>query len=212
MSNRFFVILLTIIVLFFGIFFVTKNKDGSSGSNGGVQPTNHVIGKGQKQITLVEYGDYQCPFCGQYYPILKQVQQKYDKEIFFQFRNFPLTQVHHNAFVGARAAEAADKQGKFWPMHDLLYENQQAWSAASDPNSFFISYANQLGLDVEKFKTDMASSEVNDVINADIEAGQKLSVNSTPTFFLNDQKLDPSPQSVQEFSKLIDAAIAAQKS
>lgn len=206
MSKRFLAILLAIIIVFGGAFYLAKHKNNSPGTSN-VQPTNHIEGDGKKNVTLVEYGDYQCPACGQYYPLLKQVFDKYKSDIHFQFRNFPLVQIHKNAFLGARAAEAADKQGKFWEMHDLLYEQQQAWSESSDPTTFFASYAGQLGLNVDTFKADMASSNVNDLINADIQEGQKLGANSTPTFVLNGKKID-NPHSLDDFNKLIDNAIS----
>src|SRR5581483_436750 len=161
-------ILAAIIIVFVGIIVVSGNKSGSgSGGNATGNLTNHVEGQGQAGVTLVEYGDYQCPFCGQYYPIVKQVEQEFDSQIKFQFRNFPLTSLHQNAFAGARAAEAAGLQGKFWQMHDLLYEqnlaNQQnpsapSWISSSDPTTFFDQFAQQLGLDVNKFKTDYGST------------------------------------------------------
>ena len=128
----------------------------------------HVEGNTKSGITLVEYGDYQCPFCGQYFPIVKQVQAEFNDQIAFQFRNFPLVSVHQNAFAGARAAEAAALQGKFWEMHDLLYQNQSQWSEGGDPTSFFKQYALQLGLNVDQFNKDYASTKVNNAINADM--------------------------------------------
>ncbi len=208
MSKRFLAILLAIIVVFGGAFYLAKHKDNSSGNNtSNVQPTNHIEGDGAKNVTLIEYGDYQCPACGAYYPLLKQVFDKYKADIHFQFRNFPLVQIHKNAFLGARAAEAADKQGKFWEMHDILYEQQQTWGDSNDPTPSFIGYAGQLGLNVDTFKADMASANVNDLINADIQEGQKLGANSTPTFVLNGKKID-NPRSLDDFNKLIDNAIA----
>lgn len=209
MSNRFVIILLAIIVIFAGVFVFNKNKDskGSSG-NSSAQPSNHVIGQGKKGVTLIEYGDYQCPACGQYYPIVKQVQEKYNQDIYFQFRNFPLTQIHPNAMVGARAAEATAKQNKFWEMHDTLYEQQQTWSTASNPSTYFEQYAQQLGLNVAQFKQDMASSAVNDTISADIAAAQKAGANGTPTFVLDGKKID-NPQTLDAFNKVIDDAIKA---
>lgn len=215
MNNRFVIILVVIIALIGGAFFLTKHK--SSNSTGGktsssAQPTNHTEGGGKSGVVLVEYGDYQCPACGQYYPIVKQVVEKYKDDITFQFRNFPLVQIHPNAFAGARAAEAAGMQGKYWEMHDLLYTNQTSWSSASNPDSYFENYAQQLGLDVTKFKTDMASSQVSDWINADLSEAQKIGANATPTFVLDGKKVDQNPRSLDEFNKLIEDAIKAKGS
>lgn len=210
MSNRFFITVIAVILLFVGAFALTKHKNngGSNSGNTSVAPTNHTQGSDKTGVVLIEYGDFQCPACGQYYPIVKEVKEKYKDQIIFQFRNFPLVQIHQNAFVAARAAEAASKQKKFWEMHDLLYENQQTWGAATSPNSFFANYAKQLNLDTTKFQQDMATSEVNDLINADIAEGQKIGANSTPTFVLNGKKVETNPRSIEEFYKLIDDAIA----
>src|SRR3989344_1879386 len=207
MSKRFLLVLVAIAVGLGAIFFFTKDKSTSTSS--GAQPSNHVKGGGTKNVTLVEYGDYQCPACGAFYPILNHVYDKYQNDIHFQFRNFPLTSIHPNAFVSARAAEAADKQGKFWEMYSKLYENQQAWSASNSPNSYFEQYASDLGLDVNKFKQDLLSSEVNALINADIKEATKLGADSTPTFVLEGKKIDQNPRDLESFSKLIDEAITA---
>jgi len=213
MNKAFWAAIAAILIVFGGILLFKGNKanapsNGSSTSN--AKPTEHVQGKGTSGVTLVEYGDYQCPYCGQYYPIVKQVQANYGDKIVFQFRNLPLLQVHQNAFAAARAAEAASLQGKFWEMHDKLYENQDAWSSSSNVLTIFNGYATQMGLDSAKFKKDFASSAINDTINADIKefdkTGQEL---STPTFFLDGKKI--SPKSVEEFTKLIDAEIAAKQ-
>lgn len=208
MSKSFWAIIAVIVVIFGGILFFNNHKAGAPSSSSSVA-TNHVEGEGKDGLTLVEYGDYQCPYCGQFYPIVKAVQEKYNAQIHFQFRNLPLLQVHQNAFAAARAAEAADMQGKFWQMHDMLYENQNSWAQSSTPEAAFAQYAAQLGLDVNKFKQDAASSKVNDLINADIAAFLKTGNDeSTPTFFLDGKKIQPG-YSVQEFSKIIDAQLAS---
>lgn len=211
MSKQFLAVIIVIIVGLVGIFALTGNKSSDSGSksssgNSG-KPTNHVQGQGKSGITLLEYGDYQCPYCAQYYPILKQVQSQFDKEIFFQFRNFPLVNIHQNAFAASRAAEAASLQNKFWEMHDLLYENQNQWSEASDPTSFFKQYAQRIGLNADKFQKDYASGQVNDAINADLAAGRKAGVQGTPTFFINGKKIEVTA-SPASFAKQIKDAIA----
>lgn len=213
MSKQFVAVLVAVIVGLGGIFWFTKDKSPSTPSSNasGSSLSNHVIGNNAKGVTLVEYGDFQCPACGAYYPLVKQVKEKYKSEIQFQFRNFPLQQIHKNARAGARAAEAADKQGKFWEMHDLLYEGQKSWENTADPQSLFEGYATQLGLNADKFKQDYASSAANDTINADLAEGEKLGVNSTPSFFLNGKKLEEAPRDVEGFSKLIDEALAAKK-
>jgi protein-disulfide isomerase len=218
MSKQFMAILAVIILAFVGIivFSGKSNTAGSGKSGSSGTPTQHIEGQGKDGITLVEYGDYQCPYCGQYFPIVKQIQAEYNQQIFFQFRNFPLTSLHPNAFAGARAAEAAGLQGKFWQMHDLLYEqndeNQQdpsapSWITSTNPTTFFDADAQQLGLNVTQFKSDYASDTVNSLINADMAAGNKLNVQGTPTFFLDGKQLSVG-ESVSGFEKLINAEIA----
>lgn len=213
MSNRFMIILAACIIGLGVIFVFTKQKadaptnTGNSGSNS--QTSNHVMGAGKKKITLLEYGDFQCPACGAFHPIVKAVVEKHKDDITFQFRNYPLVQIHKNGFAASRAAEAASMQNKFWEMHDLLYGQQTTWSESSNAMTYFESFAQQLNLDMAKFKTDYASSAVNDFINADKAAGDKAGVNSTPTFVLNDKKIDKNPSSEADFEKLIADAINA---
>ncbi len=209
MSKRFIAILLVCVLGLVGIYLATSKKDSGTGSNSGntSKLSNHVMGDNAKKVVLVEYGDYQCPACGSYFPIVKQVVEKYKADIQFQFRNFPLSQIHQNARASSRAAEAASMQGKFWEMHDLLYEQQKSWESSTNVVPIFESYAMQLGLDMAKFKTDYAGTEVNDITNADYEAGVKLGVNSTPTFFLQGKKIEKNPQTLDDFNKLIEEAI-----
>jgi protein-disulfide isomerase len=214
MSKSFWAIIAVIVVVFGGILlFSSKGDDGSGGKGtSAVQPTNHVEGKGTSGVTLIEYGDYQCPYCGQFYPFVKQAVAKYGDQITFQFRNLPLIQVHQNALAGARAAEAAANQGKFWEMHDLLYENQAAWSESNNPQSYFDQYATKLGLNISQFDKDAASAHTNDVINADITAFDKTgNEKSTPAFFIDGKLVNPTSISEEALTKLIDQAIAAKK-
>lgn len=210
MSKQFLAILAVIVLIFVGIVVVSGNKSGSGGAGKPGTLTQHIEGLGQSHVTLVEYGDYQCPFCGEFYPVVKQVQAEFNQQIFFQFRNFPLTSLHPNAFAAARAAEAAALQNKFWEMHDLLYENQQQWSSASDPTTSFNQYAQQLGLNLTQFKADSGSSKVNDLINADEAEGNKLNVSGTPSFFLDGKQIQvgQANTAVSAFEIQIKAEIA----
>lgn len=218
MSKQFWGILVAIIIIFFGAVLISNHKN-SNNSPSHAKPTHHVEGQGKSGLTLVEYGDYQCPVCGSFFQVTQQVEQKYNDQLYFQFRNLPLTSLHPNAFAAARAAEAAGLQGKYFPMHDLLYENQQTWSTASDPTSYFDSYAQQLGLNLTKFKADMQSAKVNNAINADVAAFKKTGDDmATPTYYLNGKKIDNtklvdqnSQPSLAAFSKVIDAALAKQQ-
>jgi protein-disulfide isomerase len=220
-DKRFLGILGAIVIVFIAIFMFTKGSGtkNSGGTNTNAQPTSHIEGNNKKNVTLVEYGDYQCPICGIYYPTLKQVAAQFSDDIHFQFRNLPLTSIHPNTFAAARAAEAAGLQSKYWEMHDKLYDNQGDWSGATNVQGIFEVYAKDIGLDLTKFKQDYASSKVNDAINADLAAfnktGQQM---ATPTFFLNGKYLpntdvsDPKTgqPSFSKFATVISAEISKQ--
>jgi protein-disulfide isomerase len=153
---------------------------------------DHVTGKTDSKVLLIEYGDYQCPSCGSAYPNVKTLMDQYGDRIALVFRNFPLTSIHPNARAGAAAAEAAGLQGKYWEMHDALYSNQDSWTSldASQRTDAFVSFATQLGLDTKKFTTDLSDVNVNKKISFDISLGKANTVAATPTFFLNGKTLD----------------------
>lgn len=209
MDKRFLAVVGAIIIIFVG-FLVVRGGDKAEAPKTSAKPSSHTRGEGASGVTLVEYGDFQCPACKQYYPIIEEVVNKHAADITFQFRNFPLTSIHPNAFAASRAAEAASKQGNFWEMYDKLYGGQDDWSRVSSPNKIFETYATQLELDMEKYRSDFKSTAVNDTINADLAAGGKLDITGTPGFVL-DGKLIKNPNSVDEFSKLIEDAIAKKK-
>ncbi|MEI7539284.1 MAG: DsbA family protein [Candidatus Saccharibacteria bacterium] len=154
---------------------------------------DHINGKSGSKVTLIEYGDYQCPGCGEINPTIETVVNAYKNQIQFIFRNFPLTSIHQNAKSAAGAVEAAGLQGKYWEMHDKIYASQSDWEnlSGNDLINMFSSYAGDFKLDTAKFKTDMASTAVNDKITYDQALGNKLKLNSTPTFYLNGAKLEP---------------------
>lgn len=217
MSKQFWGFLAVLAVVFIGIIIFSGRNDPNKVSS--AKPTNHVIGSTVSGVKLVEYGDYQCPACGAFYATTKAVQEKYNDQILFQFRNLPLTSLHPNAFAAARAAEAAGIQGKYFQMHDMLYENQNSWVSSQNPISFFTAYAKSLGLDTTKFKTDFDSIAVNNSINADLNAFDKTGEpKATPSFFLDgkplssDKLLGPDNQpNIDAFSKVIDSAIQSKK-
>jgi protein-disulfide isomerase len=156
------------------------------------QIADHVFGKADSKVMLVEYGDFQCPGCGSAYPIIKAVSEKYKDQLAFVFRNFPLTAAHPNARAAAATAEAAGLQGKYWEMHNMLYENQNTWKSITDKEraGFFEGYATTLGMNVDTFKVDYAGKNVNQKISFDQALGRKLKVSGTPTFYLNGKEVD----------------------
>ena len=210
MSKQFAAVLAAIIIGFVGIILITNHKTATSTTkNNASGLSQHIEGSKASGVTLVEYGDYECPFCDEYFPTVRTVYAEFKDQIQFQFRNFPLVNVHQNAFAAARAAEAAGLQGKFWEMHDMLYDNGnwQVWSKATDPTPYFKQFAGQLGINTATFTTDFGSSKVNNTIQADMSEGTKLNIQGTPTFFL-DGKMVTIPNNVSSFEKVIKAEIA----
>jgi protein-disulfide isomerase len=205
MDKRFWAIIGIIIAAFAGIMiFNNLNKDDGDTTN--AKPTSNITGKTDAKVKLIEYGDFQCSVCGQYYPLVEQVKEKYKDQIAFQFKNLPLPQMHPHAVVAAKAGEAAAKQGKFWEMYEQLFVNQQSWSGLSSASSTFESYAQAIGLDITKYKADIASSSVNGSVNADIAEFNKTGYQkATPTFILNGKQIKPTD--LDGFSKLIDAEL-----
>lgn len=208
-----------VVALFGGLIFVAqKNKIdvsnvdanailAASDKNGNI--ADHVFGKEKSKVVLIEYGDFQCPYCGQDHPGIKSVTEKYKDQITFVFRNFPLTNMHPNARAAAGAAEAAGLMGKYWEMNNILYEHQDEWSNlnGTERTTQFVKYAKEIGLDEAKFKDNLEKSSLNQKISFDQALGKKIGVTATPTLYLNGTKLSDDVPSDQ--SKL-DAAIQAE--
>lgn len=146
---------------------------------------DHIEGKTDAPIELVEYGDYQCPYCGHAYYEIKEVQKKMGVQLKFVFRNFPLSNMHEHAMNAALAAETAGGMGQFWEMHDLLFENQNALG-----DSHLLNYARELGLNIKKFESDFSNPKYGEKIEEDIESGLRSGVNGTPSFFVNGKKYE----------------------
>ena len=147
---------------------------------------DHIEGPTGAALTLVEYGDYQCPFCGAAYPEVKKVQKELGSKLRFVFRNFPLSNIHEHAMNAAETAEAASAQGKFWPMHDFLYEHQ---ATLADP-SVALGYAKKLGIETQRFEREIAQHTYQKRIRDDFMGGVKSGVNGTPTFYVNGVRHD----------------------
>lgn len=215
MSKQFWAVIVGIVIVLVGIFLLTGDKadknSNTSNSSNSKAATNHVMGEGSTGVKLIEYGDYQCPYCAAYYPTVEAVVEEYKDKITFQFIHFPLPNLHQNAFAAARAAEAAGMQGKFWEMHDQLYSNADpngasGWVASNAPTTFFNQFAKNIGLDVTKFQEDSNSSAANNAVNADMTKGNKAEVEATPTFILDGKKvtIENTPEA---FRKALDEAI-----
>ena len=140
-------------------------------------------------VVIEEFGDYQCPPCGQLYPELKQLEAEYGDQVKVVFRHFPLIKIHKNALLAAHAAEAARNQNKFWEMHDRLYRNQKEWAELDDPKPVFEGYARQLNLKLDQFNNDLQSNLIDQKISADLQRGTSQGVTGTPTVFLDSHLL-----------------------
>src|SRR3989338_3425717 len=199
----------TILGLF--LFVVLLAKLGAGGSSGvltdDVGPDDHTQGTQGAAVVLIEYSDFQCPACKATYPIVKKIAEEYQDKILFSYRDFPLEQIHAQAFLAAQAAEAAGMQGKFWDMHDVLFNTQATWSGIGAAEDFFVALADSIGLNQEQFKADLYSDSVKKKVQDDIESGNASGVNATPAFFLNGTQITH-PGSYDGFKKIIDDALA----
>jgi protein-disulfide isomerase len=152
-----------------------------------VSDRDHITGPDDAPVTLVEYGDFECPYCGMAYPVVKTAQRALGDNIRFVFRNFPLAEAHPHARVAAQAAEAAGAQGKFWEMHDMLFEHQNAL----EPEDL-VTYADALGLDSVRFLRELQAGTYEKRVREDFRSGVRSGVNGTPTFFVNGYRYDGS--------------------
>ncbi len=166
-----------------------------------VSNDDHVQGGKNASITLVEYGDYECPYCGQAYPIIKQIQKHYGSKLRFVFRNFPLTEIHPLARLAAQTAEFAGSEGKFWEMHDLIYENQSNLNV-----ELLVSLTESLDLSPEKLKKSLEDQTFDPKIQSDFIGGVKSGVNGTPTFYINGARYT-GPVEFQDLVSAIDEMI-----
>lgn len=172
-----------------------------------VTPVDNIIGDPNAPVTIIEYSDFQCPACEGYYPLVAKLLIDASSTVRLVYRNFPLPQ-HANAMAAAIAAEAAADQGKFKDMYDLLFGNHTDWTELADPEPVFDSYATKIGLDMSKFKADVADPATQAKITADIAEGNGLGIDSTPTFFVNG-KVIQNPSSYDEFKSLIQSAASS---
>src|SRR5262245_46963765 len=173
-------------------FATTGPAAGNTATNQPVKDTTGLTRPNVKvssPVVIEEYGDYQCPPCGQLYPELKQIETEYGDQVRIVFHHFPLITKHKNALLAAHAAEAARNQNKFWEMHDLLYRNQKEWAELPDARPVFESYARQLNLKMDQFDTDLQSNQIDQRISADIQRGTSVGVTGTPTVFLDSRLL-----------------------
>jgi len=196
--------ILGVILLIWGLSKLT----GFSGGNlmTAVDSKDHIEGNPNATLTLVEYSDFQCPACKHYYPLVKQLVKSHEGDLQVVYRHFPLESIHEHAFLAAQATEAASLQGRFWDMHDILFNTQDIWANDTDPKERIIQYAESLRLNIDQFKKDIDSEEVKDRVRRDIDSGQKANISGTPTFFLNGVQIQAPPQ-YDAFEKIISQAL-----
>jgi protein-disulfide isomerase len=168
----------------------------------------HVLGANDAPVTLMEFGDFQCPPCADLAEPINQLERDYRSRLRVVFRHLPLAN-HQHAREAALASEAAGLQGRFWEMHDLLYREQPVWSNAPDVRVVFSAYAGRLGLDIDRFKKDMESDKAKARVGFDEEQAVALGVKSTPTIFINNQEVPPAYRNLEGLRAIVDAALRA---
>ena len=206
-EGKFITGVILIIIVLFAYYFYAGGEKSAPVADITISDTDHVRGAQDGKVTMVEFGDFQCPACGAYEPLVRQVTKDNSSILKVVFRNFPLTQIHQNALLAAKAAEAAGLQGKFWEMHDILYDKQAEWSETLNARDFIITYATTIGLNVNKFTKDLDNKSIEDKILAEYKEGVSFGVGGTPTFFVNGKKISQNPQSIEAFNKIIKDAI-----
>ena len=198
-----------LLLLTWGMISLARKNDNNPYINNAdinIKDTDWVKGNPEAGATLLEVSDFQCPACGYYYSIIKQLEVEFGSQLRLVFRNFPLTQLHPNAEIAAYAAGAAGQQDKFWEMYDLLFDNQPVWASSENPEEIFLTYATTLELDLEKFQADIKSDVVKNKVAEDVVDARRNNLNSTPTFFLNGVKID-NPKSYDKFREEIYRAL-----
>jgi protein-disulfide isomerase len=200
--NKFTIIMAAVVIGFIAVIFMVREDTDRVEAD----PSSHIVGEGTSGVTLIEYGDFQCPACGDYYPLINMVKSVYGDEISFQFRHYSLFGSFPNSMAAHLAAEAAGNQDKFFEMHDLLYERQRTWSESNNPREVFEGYAEELELDMEQFREDYGDPRTRAVVMADLQRGNDQGVTGTPTFFINEERID-NPTSVEDFFAIIDEYI-----
>lgn len=200
-----------IFLIGWGMVKLSKNTPASSGHgvlSVAVSDKDNIRGPADAKVTLVEYSDFQCPACGAFFPVITKAftEPELKDHLRLVYRYYPLTTIHANAQLASEVAQAAALQGKFWEMHDLLFNNQDTWAplSATAAKNAFVAYAQQLGMDKNRFLSDIDSSSVKDRIQTDVDSGTSSGVTGTPTFYVNGAQM-AQPQSYDEFKQdLID--------
>ncbi len=203
------VIILAVAVAAGAAVFLSREPEAPSETNAApltveIKGGGHFRGPENAEVTLVEFGDYQCPSCGAYHPFVQEILNRYPKQVRLEFHQFPLISIHPNAMAAAKAAEAAGEQGHYWEMHDLLFEHQAQWSTQPDPKPYFAAMANRIGINGTILVQNMESPRLVQRILDDVERGNQAKIPATPTFLINGQQV-PIKASVEDFVQVIEA-------
>ena len=203
------VVVLLILVIWGAIKVVPKNTDLTGvGKPDAIGSSDWMLGNKDAKVSIIEYSDFQCPACAAYASLLNKIIQDYGDKVIFVYRYFPLISIHKTAAISSMAAEAAGRQGKFWEMSNKLFENQSVWADNSKVQEIFVGYAQDLGLDINKFKSDLSSTEIKDKVNTAYDKAQAMNLSYTPSIFINN-KLIQNPRSYEEFKTIIESEIEA---
>lgn len=192
----------------------SRSKDSFKAVPSGTKPAANSERKlpADAVVTLEEFGDYQCPPCGQLHPALKKIKQEFGPNLNLVFRNLPLSKIHKNALAAAQAAEAARVQNHFWEMHDLLYENQDLWKDDINPRAIFIKFADDIGLDKDRFVRDLDDKQIQMRIDADKDAATSLGIDGTPTILIDGRQLRAEVTTPEGIRKGIEVMMARKTS
>src|SRR3989449_3453651 len=164
----------------------------------------HIRGPEKAALTLVEFGDYQCPSCGAYHPLVKEILNRYPQQLRLEFHHFPLISIHQNSMMASMGAEAAGEQGHYWEMHDALFEHQREWADSPNAEPIFVALASRFGIDTNKFMQGLRSPDLQARILKDVTRGNDAHVEAVPTFFINGEQVHVN-RSMEDFVQVIDA-------
>ncbi len=198
--------ILSVLFLVFTVIAIVASKQKASAPVT-LSSAGFVTGNPKSKVTVVEFGDFQCPACKAFEPIMRQLRTSYGSKVTIVFKHFPLKSAHPNAFIAAKASEAAGNQGKFWEFHDILYDNQEMWAQLPDPTEKFVEYAKSLKLETDKFKKDLQDKKFEDKINSQEDEGINVGVSGTPTIYVNGKFLGV-PAGYDSLKAEVDAAFS----
>jgi protein-disulfide isomerase len=203
MDRKFLIIIAVLVLGFIGLVFFQRTTEPTEA----VIRSNNVTGKLDSKVTLTEFLDFQCEACYAFYPTLEAVKEAYKDRVKFQTKYFPLGGGHQYSRLTASYAEAAARQGKFFEMEEKLFQNQKIWEVGNT-QEYMDKYAQDIGLDMEKVRADVKSASVNNTLNADLKEARDIDASGTPTFVLNNNKIDNPANTYEAFAKLLDDALA----